>query len=95
MNFTTNQTKLRVFPLDIRTQTHHKRASNGHCGERCTGLPMEKIYDNDPPSVDSPSTAALQLVAATLPHEAEEQLWNEKLEFNPLEGSSTLLLGYT
>lgn len=56
---------------------------------------MEKIYDNDPPSVDSPSTAALQLVAATLPHEAEEQLWNEKLEFNPLEGSSTLLLGYT
>ena len=36
----TKQTQ--VFPLDIRTQTHHKRASNGHCGERCTRLPMEK-----------------------------------------------------
>lgn len=68
--FYNKQTKLRVFPLDIRTQTHHKRASNGHCGERCTGLPMEKRYDNASP-VDSPSTAASQLVAAALPHEAE------------------------
>ena len=36
-------------------------------------------YDNASP-VDSPSTATLQLVAATLPHEAEEQLRNQKLE---------------
>ena len=36
----TKQTQ--VFPLDIRTQTHHKHASNGHCGERCTRLPMQK-----------------------------------------------------
>ena len=36
----TKQTQ--VFPLDIRTQTHHKGASNGHGGERCTRLPMEK-----------------------------------------------------
>lgn len=97
--------KTLVFPLDIRTQAHHKRASNGHCGERCTGLPTEKIYNNGLPFGFSQhcgvATGSCNAPAWSWGAVAERKtwgnwsfLWRLRTEFNPLEGSSTLLLGY-
>jgi len=39
------------------------------------------LTSNGKNTTTAPSTAASQLVAAALPHEAEEQLRNEKLEY--------------